>query len=444
MHWQNFRFNGVRFTTIATLAVALVACGPNAQQLKDQAKKQTDQQQKEAQKNRVLGPLDEMNRKITAQPDSLDKGACDIANADIRKDLIKAIEERYGKESTAKTESEKPIAETAKKSKVNPPLKVDFAGSYLVKIEKGEPDAEGQWQILTSSWKKEKAFFEKYGAVNTAAFWNRLYADVRTLLETDLARVRQGTSGVASKNLGISKDTAKKIAGLQEHMKPCAAQKDCFSVTWSAEELEVIKQVPLYSHFLEKMGTASTNDGKRSVIETWYGFLRDDAFEHSFKKNATVKYSVEDKKDIFTLPLDAHQLSDAERAFLKESIESIWKSDAAEVRIEWKTVSDKTDPIFQVVFHKETGIRANTSTFEGNKVNLYTGTDNRAIAHEIGHVLGFPEHYYPFWNSETCAYETQYSIDDLMSNQKLGDVSGDDWSELKAEYSAAQNQTIVD
>jgi hypothetical protein len=58
----------------------------------------------------------------------------------------------------------------------------------------------------------------------------------------------------------------------------------------------------------------------------------------------------------------------------------------------------------------------------------------RALAHEIGHVLGFRDNYFTVWRNDICGYEYQSREDDLMSNSDKGLVLPEHWEELARHY----------
>ncbi|RYZ97637.1 MAG: hypothetical protein EOP11_21785, partial [Proteobacteria bacterium] len=59
---------------------------------------------------------------------------------------------------------------------------------------------------------------------------------------------------------------------------------------------------------------------------------------------------------------------------------------------------------------------------------------SRTIAHELGHVLGFDDHYYNVWHREHCYYTQESRLADLMSNSEKGRVGKAHWALLEKAY----------
>ena len=71
---------------------------------------------------------------------------------------------------------------------------------------------------------------------------------------------------------------------------------------------------------------------------------------------------------------------------------------------------------------------------EEKTIYLESFMDEKELAHEIGHVLGFADHYREEWNSDCSIY---YESDgrDLMSSSKRGIITAQHWKLLNEIYS---------
>jgi hypothetical protein len=58
----------------------------------------------------------------------------------------------------------------------------------------------------------------------------------------------------------------------------------------------------------------------------------------------------------------------------------------------------------------------------------------RTVAHELGHILGFDDHYYSVWNARNCYYTQESRLSDLMSNSEQGEVTARHWALLDKAY----------
>lgn len=61
-------------------------------------------------------------------------------------------------------------------------------------------------------------------------------------------------------------------------------------------------------------------------------------------------------------------------------------------------------------------------------------TFTRTAAHELGHILGFDDHYYSVWQGKNCYYTQESFLDDLMSNSERGRVTAAHWELLERAY----------
>lgn len=58
----------------------------------------------------------------------------------------------------------------------------------------------------------------------------------------------------------------------------------------------------------------------------------------------------------------------------------------------------------------------------------------RTLAHELGHILGFDDHYYSVWNEKNCYYTQKSRLSDIMSNSEFGKVDLQHWKILDKAY----------
>ena len=59
---------------------------------------------------------------------------------------------------------------------------------------------------------------------------------------------------------------------------------------------------------------------------------------------------------------------------------------------------------------------------------------NGVIGHEIGHVLGFGDHYQLYWNQQNCAFQGRAFQRDLMSNVGFAHALPGHWNILNRAY----------
>jgi hypothetical protein len=58
----------------------------------------------------------------------------------------------------------------------------------------------------------------------------------------------------------------------------------------------------------------------------------------------------------------------------------------------------------------------------------------KTVAHELGHILGFDDHYYDVWHDRNCYYTQESRLGDLMSNSERGSITPRHWELLDRAY----------
>lgn len=106
------------------------------------------------------------------------------------------------------------------------------------------------------------------------------------------------------------------------------------------------------------------------------------------------------------------------------------------MRIEWKTAGPESG-LYHFIVEPGTGGRS-WMNWDKLEVHLFSEVRVGSIAHEIGHVLGFPDHYYDVWHPERCEYMSQYHETDVMSDSSTGSVTADEWRALDHRYRWAE------
>lgn len=153
-------------------------------------------------------------------------------------------------------------------------------------------------------------------------------------------------------------------------------------------------------------------------------FLPPDRAEHEFRPNKAVKRV--GRKE-FQVELDAGDFTGHERV-LERYIEDAWRGMGYRVRVRWVKGLDayrfvaRTDSGRSITNHKE------------KTISIANYAPVRTLAHELGHVLGFDDHYYDVWHDKYCYYTQEYRRSDLMSDSSSGGVSKRHWELLDQAY----------
>jgi hypothetical protein len=118
---------------------------------------------------------------------------------------------------------------------------------------------------------------------------------------------------------------------------------------------------------------------------------------------------------------------------LADYIESVWVSSELHLKVDW--VSSTFHPeAYTFVLGQGEGGRSHVS-WSAQTVTLEPDVTEKAIAHEIGHVLGFSDRYYTTYDPQTCRYSVVKDDADIMSQSSTGEVTDAEWAVLRQKFS---------
>jgi hypothetical protein len=169
----------------------------------------------------------------------------------------------------------------------------------------------------------------------------------------------------------------------------------------------------------------------RFLLEKDYGrlmlgkkFLQPRLTVHRFRPNPGVARTGPRE---LTVRLDPGDFHGREKA-LRRILEPAWRGPGGyRLRIEWVSggayrLRAHHDSSRSFVNHKRRAMEfahlAKTTT----------------VAHELGHVLGFDDHYYSVWNGRNCYYLQEARLSDLMSSSDRGGITARHWEILDKAY----------
>ncbi len=168
----------------------------------------------------------------------------------------------------------------------------------------------------------------------------------------------------------------------------------------------------------------------RFLLEKDYGrivlgrkFLAPELTQHRFRPNGGVTRTGPRE---FTVRLDPGELRGHEH-YLQNILESEWQSHGFRVRIQW--VGGEA---YRLLTHHDS-----SRSFVNHRkrtMEIANLAWTRTVAHELGHVLGFDDHYYNVWNGRNCYYSQESRLGDLMSNSEKGKVTARHWQLLDQAY----------
>jgi hypothetical protein len=115
---------------------------------------------------------------------------------------------------------------------------------------------------------------------------------------------------------------------------------------------------------------------------------------------------------------------------LAQLLEQEWRSNKGlRLKIDW--VPGKPGA-YRWIVRKDSGRSLTNHTDKTIAIANYAPL--RTLAHELGHVLGFDDHYYDVWHEQYCYYTQEYRRSDLMSDSSSGQVNPRHWELMEAAY----------
>lgn len=163
-------------------------------------------------------------------------------------------------------------------------------------------------------------------------------------------------------------------------------------------------------------------DVKRVIYDR--PFLPPDKAARTFRPNLAVS---RESPRLFKVLLNPGDFS-AQKEQLKKMIESAWHNKKFQVKVQWSN-SPNAYRFLAKPFETQSYTNHLNKTISMKKFVPY-----KTFAHEVGHVLGFDDHYYEVWHAQNCYYTQEYRTSDLMSDSENGSVQLRHWELLDKAY----------
>ncbi|MBS1958044.1 MAG: hypothetical protein JST80_01100 [Bdellovibrionales bacterium] len=382
--------------------LALVGCG----------KKTADQAAQSNGHWEVTGPLsgvvDELSREKRA-------GKCDSAELDMKMEIVTAVDKKL--EELSKNPESNKWDESQKAIK--------FHGGALLSMEMEKLKKSG-YQTYDNSWKELYTYFKKNAANPPKEYWAIVNNYARSLVSDDAKRI----GGV---NMGIDENTAPVIIDILTDTQKCAKDLSCVSPNYSKAELDAIAKVPYYTSYLADIHNSAQIGERRDLITGFVDRLQYDQDRYGFGLNDSIKTRKNNDKIEIELPLIVKGFSTEDRKTLTDLI-ARWTDKNHSTLFRFVDGQDSTAAKFYTLFFDNIPGKRDFTNTENREIHMIQYGDTRAFAHEIGHSMGFPDHYYEMWSPEQCTYTYRHNGDDIMSDHATGYVTDDEWKLLDKSY----------
>ena len=351
----------------------------------------------------------ELNKSVEAVLSSEWTESCDHVASPMMRELTQALDSKVSE-----------INQFASHLPPSKTFKMVPFGSSQLKDYVSLPESKDEWTTDAESWTGVYALYleNKDKPMNRA--WLQLNAGVRSLILNDQKRVLYGV------NQELHHDSGNKLESLKSKIDACVLNLNCILPAYSKEDDQFVDGVSFYSYYRSKL--AKTND--RAVLVKFQKRVEGDLGDFGFELNSSIKVTKNGTSAILNLSFDGSVFTPEQKNQLQGYIESIWNSGDLSVKIQWQ---DLASNIFKIFFDLGNPGERSYVMFHKQEVHLFPFTRTRSVAHETGHVLGFPDHYYPTWDSENCVYLTESNSGDLMSDS-AGKVTISEWEMLKSKY----------
>lgn len=308
----------------------------------------------------------------------------------------------------------------------NDKWKVVRLGPTFALEPKFVPNPKQEWHIIRIDW---RSIIDDYNEIKTQPIndgWVKLSQSVMSILRDDLDRAVDG------ENFFLDKDSGRTLETLSQKLDTCLANENCDRITLESAQRDFLLKNPLFSGLLLASEKEAPANALRSTLRYLNVKIQGAANRYRMRFNPGITRSAQDE---LTLPLIAGVFNEAKDQ-LANYIFGVWNSPNLKLKISW-IESDPLAYAFRIVFDLGPAGRSYV-TWDSQSVHLMPYVRSRTIAHEIGHVLGFRDHYYTVWNPQKCEYQRQMNDQDVMSNSSLGSATVEEWQQIEANYPFAK------
>ena len=280
-----------------------------------------------------------------------------------------------------------------------------------------------KWSEYLTDWTNLYEFYQLIQNKEVNKEWIDLSRAVHSLLMNDNRRLTKFY------NFNLDEKSHADLTALRSKLDECISNVNCTKLDLSKEEISFLDKVPLYSYFYRKYSSATTTEQKRYAISKnlqWIKYDIESRFE--FLKNPSI--IVEGNNLI--LPLIAGPFESV-KTDLAKIIEEAWSSQKMSLKVKWVADDKSQGRVYKFAVNTSTNGRSFTSARD-HLITIANTAKKKSIIHEIGHVLGFQDHYYETFDSNLCGYKTKMNALDVMSDINNGSITESMFSILKKEY----------
>ncbi len=312
--------------------------------------------------------------------------------------------------------------EAQKNQSAHPFYKILNFGPTFVREPLTPPNAHGPNEDIVS-WDEAYQWYNSIKGTQTSYGWYAFQKYFSGILLDDYRR------SVNEVNFFYNFNAELPLLEISSVITKCLNGLFCNKLDFTFEQELFIAQNPILN---KEYSSAKQEQFSKKSLRHFFDVVEDDTDDFKFHPNETV---VRSKDGWLHVPLDPQKFTGFEtQSRISALLENMWRKsdDTLRVKIDWKSVQDNPK-IYKLVLRTESGSRAAVSP-KSRSMNLPHGFVITALAHEFGHILGFPDNYITIYQPKNCSYYFKSNYDDIMSESETGHVTEEEWAKLESQY----------
>ncbi len=271
--------------------------------------------------------------------------------------------------------------------------------------------------VIRDSWAKLHTFFSRNRNSKSAKLWQKIYRRATTLYFEDSKRIRGQSHPL------LYKDNRETLEKALREVQTCLDLDSCHIYDFSRRSIYFFKEGPrhraLWNDYYNNIGT----DRSKVALSDLESLLLKDLNHYVFQKN------------------DSVELKNQRELHIKLNLQGLGEDDIEQLN---RALDEWSYGEHHISFsHAESGAKIIDNKIQGgrsfynrsqNTIVLRQGWNHKTLAHELGHLIGFPDKYYSSFNNIECFYQFEFNTSDIMASSQSGNVGFKHWSKVLENY----------